>query len=380
MDRAYASGTAGSAPAAPASPSIGYPTAGNPGTGTPATKPGPYWYHQITEELLAIITAAGITPAQGTLTQLASAIQSGKLFSSAAGGTADALTASFSPAIGVLINGISLYVRAGAANATTTPTFTPNSGTIAAKTIVKGAGAALAAGDIAGGGHWIELQYDLTLDKWVLLNPASGVNATQGNFQGLNSSNVSASLAASDIGKLYLFYGSTVGQTITLPALASTPVGKNAIIVNQSSVAVTVKGNASEAISRNVIGTGQTTGNTMTLNSGDSIVFSSNGASQWNAVGLASSDQFPNSLSISGYQKLPNGLILQWVSAVVNASSSSRLTFPIAFNTVYTAVASHQQLSGSGGIALQGDLNTTGVTATNQFAGSVTVNVYALGK
>jgi len=110
MDRAYASGTAGSAPAAPASPSIGYPTAGNPGTGTPATKPGPYWYHQITEELLAIITAAGITPAQGTLTQLASAIQSGKLFSSAAGGTADALTASFSPAIGVLINGISLYV------------------------------------------------------------------------------------------------------------------------------------------------------------------------------------------------------------------------------------------------------------------------------
>lgn len=74
MDRSYASGAAGSAPAAPASPSIGYPTAGNPGTGTPATKPGPYWYHQITEELLAIITAAGITPAQGTLTQLKQAL------------------------------------------------------------------------------------------------------------------------------------------------------------------------------------------------------------------------------------------------------------------------------------------------------------------
>jgi len=175
MDRSYASGAAGSAPAAPASPSIGYPTAGNPGTGTPATKPGPYWYHQITEELLAIISAAGITPAQGTLTQLASAIQSGKLFSSAAGGTPDALTASFVPTVSSLINGMSLYVRAGSANVTTTPTFTPASGTIAAKTIVKGAGGTLSAGDIAGGGHWIELQYDQVLDKWVLLNPATGI-------------------------------------------------------------------------------------------------------------------------------------------------------------------------------------------------------------
>lgn len=193
MDRSYASGAAGSAPAAPASPSIGYPTAGNPGTGTPATKPGPYWYHQVTEELLAIITAAGITPAQGTLTQLASAIQSGKLFSSAAGGTADALTASFAPAVASLVNGMSFYVRAGSANATTTPTFTPASGTIAAKQIVKGAGAALAAGDIAGGGHWIELQYDQTLDKWVLLNPATGVTAiaaasVQGAFKNLQAS------------------------------------------------------------------------------------------------------------------------------------------------------------------------------------------------
>ncbi len=193
MDRSYASGAAGSAPAAPASPSIGYPTAGNPGTGTPATKPGPYWYHQITEELLAIISAAGITPAQGTLTQLASAIQSGKLFSSAAGGTADALTASFVPNVSSLINGMSLYVRAGSANVTTTPTFTPASGTIAAKTIVKGAGAALAPGDIAGGGHWIELQYDLTFDKWVLLNPATGVSSAsvasiQGAFKNLQVS------------------------------------------------------------------------------------------------------------------------------------------------------------------------------------------------
>lgn len=74
MDRIYASGAAGIAPNVPASPSSGYPTAGNPGTGTPATKPGPYWYHMIMEELMAIITAGGITPAPGTLTQVKQAL------------------------------------------------------------------------------------------------------------------------------------------------------------------------------------------------------------------------------------------------------------------------------------------------------------------
>lgn len=74
MDRAFASGAAGSAPAAPARPSIGFPTAGNPATSTPATKPGPYWYHMITEELRAVIVAAGLTPDHTKLDQLATAI------------------------------------------------------------------------------------------------------------------------------------------------------------------------------------------------------------------------------------------------------------------------------------------------------------------
>jgi hypothetical protein len=56
-------------------------------------------------------------------------------------------------------------VRAAAANATATPTFTPNAGTIAAKTIVKGSNVALAVGDIAGAAHWLGLQYDATLDR-----------------------------------------------------------------------------------------------------------------------------------------------------------------------------------------------------------------------
>jgi len=143
-------------------------------------------------EIEAVITSVGLIPAPGDLTQLAKAIQSGKLYSAAAGGTADVLTGTFTPAVSALVDGMGFYLRAGSANATTTPTFTPNNGTIAAKTIVKGNGLALSAGDIAGAGHWIELQYDQTLDKWVLLNPAKGINAA--SVKQLQS--ISASVAA----------------------------------------------------------------------------------------------------------------------------------------------------------------------------------------
>lgn len=74
MDRAYASGASASAPTAPASPSVGYPQAGNPGSGVPATKPGPWWYHMVTEELRAVVAAAGLTPEQADVTQLLQAL------------------------------------------------------------------------------------------------------------------------------------------------------------------------------------------------------------------------------------------------------------------------------------------------------------------
>lgn len=160
-------------------------TDGNPSTGTPATVVDAAWLNDLQENVAQLVEAAGIVLSKGDYTQLLKAIVTkglqGCCFNiGVAAGTADVITSSYTPAISALTNGMSLYVRAGSANATTTPTFTPASGTIAAKTIVKGAGAALAAGDIAGGGHWIELQYDATLDKWVLLNPATGVSVQAG--------------------------------------------------------------------------------------------------------------------------------------------------------------------------------------------------------
>jgi hypothetical protein len=163
-------------------------------------------------ELVALITDAGLTPTEADLSQVAKAIktifQKSAPVSAAASGTVDAITANYTPAIAALTDHLLLIVRAGGANTSTTPTFTPASATITAKTIVKGHNQPLVAGDISGAGFRAELQYDLTLDKWVLLNPATGVSAiaaasVQGVFKNLQVSstglNANVSVTADEI-------------------------------------------------------------------------------------------------------------------------------------------------------------------------------------
>ena len=88
------------------------------------------------------------------------------------GGTSDAITLAFSPTITSLTT-TPIWWRASAANATTAPTVQRDA--LVAKTLVKGNNLPLSPGDIPGAGAWMCSQYDTTLDKEVLLNPANGV-------------------------------------------------------------------------------------------------------------------------------------------------------------------------------------------------------------
>lgn len=99
-------------------------------------------------------------------------IQDGVLLWAAGGGTADAITATFSPAFTALVDGCIVGVRATTANATTTPTFSPNA--LTARTITKAGGQALVAGDIPRALYEMLLRYYATSTRWELLNPASG--------------------------------------------------------------------------------------------------------------------------------------------------------------------------------------------------------------
>lgn len=76
MDRVYESGASAVAPTPPAVPSTGFPSRGNPGTGTMPTVPGPYMMHSLVEEIMAVISAAGIAPDKAVLNQLKLALDS----------------------------------------------------------------------------------------------------------------------------------------------------------------------------------------------------------------------------------------------------------------------------------------------------------------
>ena len=111
--------------------------------------------------------------------QLETAISSvSSLLIAEADGSADALTAHFTPTVKELENGLLVHVRAKEKNTGTSPTF--NADETGAKPVIKGNNLKLEMADIAGAGHWLEMQYDEALDKWVLQNPAKGITPPSG--------------------------------------------------------------------------------------------------------------------------------------------------------------------------------------------------------
>ena len=111
--------------------------------------------------------------------QIETAISSvSSLLIAEADGSADALTAHFTPTVKELENGLLVHVRAKEKNTGTSPSF--NADETGEKPVVKGNNLPLEAADIAGAGHWLEMQYDGALDKWVLQNPAKGITPPSG--------------------------------------------------------------------------------------------------------------------------------------------------------------------------------------------------------
>ncbi len=233
--------------------------------------------------LVAANTALPSDTTKWALLPTPARIQGAYNIRASAAGTADALTAAFTPAVASLPaapDTLLVVVRAGAANTSWAPTFKADGTT--AKPIVKGSNAPLLPGDIAGAGHWLELQYDPTLDKWVLQNPAKD---TRGSLKGLNSYNASATLPLADVGKLITFFGSTAGQTLTLPAANAVSVaGAGFWLVNQATVEVTISRAGADTINANTY-VGSAIVNTLILNPGDSVFLSSNAALAWNSFG-----------------------------------------------------------------------------------------------
>lgn len=210
------------------------------------------------------------------------AVQAGDYNTSVAGGTAAAITGDYTPNVLALENGLTLFVRAAAANTTTTPTFSPDG--LTAKTIVKGNNLALVAGDIAGAGHWLEMNFDSVLDKWVLQNPAYGVSvAATAAIKAVApvAFSASATLNATHVGVPIVYYGVSAG-TLTLPA---SPVSGDAITVyTQAAGTCTIQRNGSQTI----YAQGQSAATSITLATGASVTLIYDGANWSQAAGNTS--------------------------------------------------------------------------------------------
>lgn len=92
----------------------------NPGLGIQGSRVPPKAVEHHQRELIALITAAGLTPSEADLTQVAKAVQSGKMNYAVATGTANAWIVAPEFAVAVYAAGRVLNVIAPAANTSTT--------------------------------------------------------------------------------------------------------------------------------------------------------------------------------------------------------------------------------------------------------------------
>lgn len=143
----------------------------------------------------------------------------------AAGGTNDAITATYSPAIGALTDGLLLGFRASGPNNTTTPTFAPNG--LTARTITKYGGVALALGDIPNANAEVLIRYNLANTRWELLNPAGQISdwaVAGGTVNAITAPVVLAALGGLYDGLLVGFRASGA-NTSTTPTLNVNSIG-----------------------------------------------------------------------------------------------------------------------------------------------------------
>lgn len=318
-------------------------------------------------------------------------VQAGEYNTSVAGGTADAITATYAPAITTLADGQLCFFRASAVNATTTPSFSPNG--LTARTITMKGGAAVHVGAIPAALAEVILRYNLANTRWELLNPAA-IEPVKYPVRVATTANITlsggapntldgATLAANDrilvknqstASENGIYYVSTLGTGANGTWTRASDADGAGDLFGGMLVA------ASEGTARSNSLWMLTTDDPITIGTTalvferkDAPVASTAEAQAWTentkiitALRLKEALQGSNqSLATSGYQKLPGGLLIQWGNAgTIAAGSSATVTYPIAFP--------------SGALSASTTISTSTDTTTPQGAGLTYVSATQL--
>ncbi|MCE0461561.1 tail fiber protein [Pseudomonas uvaldensis] len=153
----------------------------NPVTGTPGSLIPAVWGNSVTQELLGVITGAGMVPDEADLGQLLLAVrkinQSGLVdYAVDTGTTVNAYIATYKPAPLSLVDGLVLRFKAARAN-TGASTFAPNG--LAARPILGMDHNALQSGEITNGGDvWVQWNSSVGGGAWVMIASTGAIKET----------------------------------------------------------------------------------------------------------------------------------------------------------------------------------------------------------
>ncbi len=156
-----------------------------------------------------------------------------------------------------------------------------------------------------------------------------------GNFQGALAVSSGLTLTVADVGKAITINS---GGFLNLPLGATVPVGAS-FLIGSTAAGRGVSRQGADLIST-LAGTGTVT--TVVLDAGDTLQVVWNG-SGWIAMSgtaqMRYSTKFAAQLAASGYQRLPSGLIIQWLQVTNLGAPGGVAAFPIAFPTSALAVS-----------------------------------------
>jgi len=198
-----------------------------------------------------------------------------------------------------------------------------------------------------------------------------------GSFKGIYTASTTQTLPVSSAGTQI---GITLeGIALTLPARSLLQTGSTFFIKNISgSSASTVLPPSGDGF-RAVNGVNLYS---ISLGAGDEVRITNAGGTWWVSGPAVAKYQavFGSSLSASGYQKLPSGLIIQWGAITVAGDSYATVTFPIAFpsfcaqafsNSIDTYGATYRMSASSWG---QSDMRIA-----NTYTASIPASWFAIG-
>lgn len=227
---------------------------------------------------------------------------------------------------------------------------------------------------------------------WTALTTASRANSTIAfattefvtragdSFSSVSSVTTTSALTATHVNGL-VRANSATSITLTLPDSSLFSAVDKITMVATGAGTVALVAASGETIS---IPAG--TSITPTLRQGDTSVFVK-GTNGWQVIGgtlaLAYSNAFLGTASANGYQKLPNGLVMQWAtSASISAGGSGSVTFPLVFPTA--ALFAISNTTASAGSAtnsniVTGTATTTAVPLYNLGTVAGVAKVFAIG-